>query len=388
MRKYPALLAAALLAAGISTAAAQDPAYIVVDADNGSVLLHSQSDQPWYPASVTKMMTAYVTFQALKSGRLNLTSPVKISGNALAQAPAKMGFSVGTVMNVDNALKMMLVKSANDIAVAVAETVGGSEPKFVEMMNAEAARLGMASTHFSNPNGLPDSGQVTTARDLAVLARATWVEFPEYREFFRIPAIKAGKRILRSPNRLLEEYRGTTGMKTGFICASGFNIVASAERNGRHLIAVVLGATSSEQRAEAAARLLNQGFASWFGPSKPQLTTFRAVAASGQPVDMREQVCGKRVQQEDDGSGDPVLAKAGDTSALVPRFVLMQPVPVYTGRADLEPGAAAGVVTVKSLPASKMPMPRLRPRNPAETVVNAFAPVPEDPIAIQLDKPN
>ena len=389
MRRCLVLMAAVMLVAGGPATAAQEPAYIVVDAENGAVLLHSQADQPWYPASVTKLMTAYVTFRALKSGRLTATSPVKISANALAQAPSKMGFKVGTVLNVDNALKMMLVKSANDIAVAVAETVGGSERAFVSMMNVEAVRLGMASTHFNNPNGLPDNGQVTTARDLAVLAQAVWVEFPEYREYFRIPAIKAGKRILRSPNQLLEHYRGATGMKTGFICSSGFNIVASAERNGRNLIAVVLGATSSAQRSEAAARLLTQGFGSWFGSNKPQLATFRAGASRGEPVNMRDQVCGKRVQREDDGLTDPLLAKLGERSALVPRFVLMDPVPVYTGRAD--PAAGATVAALGKPAPANMPMPRLRPRAVVdETSASAFVPNPADesPTAIQAGKPN
>src|SRR5690606_991652 len=208
-----------------------------------------------------KLMTAYVVFDQLKAGRLKLTSPVKVSAHALAQAPSKMGFKVGTVMNVDNALKMMIVKSANDIATAGAETVGGSEAGFVAMMNAEAERLGMTSTHFDNPNGLPDLQHVSTARDLAVLGRAVWTDFPEYREYFGIPAIKTGKHVLRSQNKLLEQYRGTTGMKTGFICASGYNMVASARRGGRTLIAVVLGATSSNARNETAARLLDQGFA-------------------------------------------------------------------------------------------------------------------------------
>ncbi len=185
-----------------------------------------------------------------------------------------MGFKVGTVLNVDNALKMMLVKSANDIAMAVAETVGGSQAKFVARMNAEAARLGMASTHYDNPNGLPDNGQLTTARDLAVLASAILADFPEYASYFEIPAIKAGKRVLRSQNKLLEHYRGTTGMKTGFICASGYNIVASARRNGRTLVAVVLGAPSASDRNELAARLLDRGFAANDAALKPTSRDF------------------------------------------------------------------------------------------------------------------
>ena len=161
MRRYLFLLLALLLAA--TPALAGGPAYILVDVDSGTVLDHDQSDALWHPASLTKLMTAYLAFKALKEGDLKLTSPVTISQHALDQAPAKMGFKVGTVMNVDNALKMMLVHSANDIAVAMAETVGGSEPKFVTMMNAEARALGMASTHYDNANGLPDDGQTTTA---------------------------------------------------------------------------------------------------------------------------------------------------------------------------------------------------------------------------------
>ena len=360
-------------------AVAQGSATIVIDVEEGKVLSHTDSDKLWFPASLTKMMTAYVAFQALKAERLAATSPVKISANALRQAPSKMGFKVGTVMNVDNALKMMLVKSANDIAVAIAETVSGSEPTFVANMNVEAGRLGMVSTHFNNPNGLPDSGQVTTARDFAVLARALWVDFPEYRAYFGIPAIKAGKRVLRSQNKLLEQYRGTMGMKTGFICSSGFNIVATANRSGRTVIAVVLGGTSSATRNETAARILDDGFRTWFTSAKPDLATFQATPSTGVPANLRDRVCGKRVKHEDD-EADQATGDAPTRTYLVPRFVLMDPVPVYTGRADPAPGE-----TVRNKPvlASRMPMPRLRPKIAA--AASAFAPDPaaESPTAIQ-----
>jgi len=391
MQRTLALIVAILLAALAPALANQEPAYIVIDANEGRVLLHSEADQPWYPASVTKMMTAYVAFRSLRAGELTMTSPVRISQNALNQAPSKMGFKVGTILNIDNALKMMLVKSANDIAVAVAETVGGSEAKFVALMNAEAARLGMASTHFNNPNGLPDDGQVTTARDLAVLARAVWAEFPEYRDYFRIPAIRSGKKILRSANDLLEHYRGTTGMKTGFICASGFNIVASAERNGRTLITVVLGAQSSQQRGEAAARLMTQGFASWFGATKPDLATFRAGPARGAPVNLREQICGKaaaaaRAEVNDSGDNeDPWLTSLGRNSSLVPRFVLMEPVQVYTGRADPMPGSSGGGIQRGTM--DNVPMPHFRPRQ-RQAADNMFAPAFGDDAAPLSLAPN
>ncbi len=255
--------------------AADSSAYILVDVRSGAVLDSRLSDRRWQPASLTKLMTAYLTFKALKAGSLSLSSPVKISAHALAQAPAKMGFKVGTVVNVDNALKMMLVKSANDIAMALAETIGGSESSFVAMMNAEARRLGMVSTHYDNPNGLPDDGQITTARDLAVLARALWLNFPEHRALFRIPAILAGRHVLRSENVLLERYHGANGMKTGFVCASGYNIVGAANRGGRQLMVVVLGAHSSKKRADTAAILLNRGFGDYYsGRPHPLLASF------------------------------------------------------------------------------------------------------------------
>jgi len=335
---------AVALAAAPAVAGA-GPAYIVVDADAGTVLADRDADRLWQPASVTKLMTAYLAFDALKSGKLKPTSPVKISANALNQAPSKMGFKVGTVLNVDNALKMMLVKSANDIAVAVAETVGGSESGFVAMMNREAQRLGMNSTHFDNPNGLPDDSHLTTARDLAVLSRAIWVDFPEQRSLFTIPAIIAGKRVLRSQNALLERFRGANGMKTGFVCASGYNMVASATRFGRTLMVVVVGATSSKERAETAATLLNQGFGNWFSAGRPALAAFETSAAAAPAANMRDIVCGKHIKPEE-GDGDSLLGGAEAASALEPRFEAMAPVPVYTGRADGYTGSSDPTMTV------------------------------------------
>jgi D-alanyl-D-alanine carboxypeptidase len=391
MQRQLALLAAFCLLFAVPAIAAP-PSWILVDDASGRVLKEDNSAALWHPASLTKLMTAYVTFDALRAGKIRMTSPVKVSAHALAQAPAKMGFKVGTVVNLDNALKMMLVKSANDIAIAIAETVGGSEPAFVEQMNATAMRLGMASTHYDNANGLPDDGQVTTARDLAVLARALHRDFPEYESYFGIPAIKAGKRVLRSENALLERYRGTTGMKTGFVCASGYNIVATATRGGRSLIAVVLGADSGAHRAEFTAHLLDDGFnvfATALSGTKPELVSFEDRPTLGDAADLHDQVCvrhPKNAKQEED-AGDDSSDDAAQSSALVPRFVLMAPVPVFTGRADAalpgkEAPAAAPATAVASTtdaavgaapakPAAKparlkasaaaIPMPRPRP---------------------------
>jgi D-alanyl-D-alanine carboxypeptidase len=375
LRRVLFAFAAVLIAAAPAAAASYGPSTILIDVDSGKVLSSNQSDSLWYPASVTKLMTAYLVFQALRDGKLKPTSPVKVSAHALAQAPSKMGFKVGTVMNVDNALKMMLVKSANDIAVALAETVGGSEPKFAAKMTAAAASLGMVSTHYDNANGLPDPQQLTTARDLAVLASTIIKEFPEYRHYFGIPAIKAGKRILRSQNALLERYRGTIGMKTGFICASGYNLVAAAKRGGRTLVAVVLGAGSAADRNETAARLLDEGFANWFTGAKPDLATFQTTPASGPAADLRDLVCTKHGNDE-----EPDDTATGDApaSALGPRFVLMDPVPVFTGKADPDPNAKP-----KPVLAGNVPLPHLRPRPADAAAAYATDPAAESPTAIQ-----
>jgi len=233
----------------------------VVEADTGKVLHAENATYPWYPASVTKLMTLYVTLQAIKEQRITLDSLFTVSRNAMAQAPSKMGFPAGIQVTADNAMKMMMVKSANDMAVVLAEGVAGSIENFADLMTSTAHRLGMSESNFVNPNGLPADGQITSARDLAILARALMRDFPEYDAYWHIQAIKYGRRIMRNTNSMLGRYTGIDGMKTGFICASGYNIVASATHDGRRLIAVVLGAPSSGARAIKAAELLENGFA-------------------------------------------------------------------------------------------------------------------------------
>jgi D-alanyl-D-alanine carboxypeptidase len=369
MRLFLCIATALLVSLATPSLAVKSPAYLVVDIGAGTVLAHNEAATLWHPASVTKMMTAYVTFRALKAGELALESPVVVSANALKEPPSKMGYKVGTEMTLDNALKMMVVRSANDIAVAIAETVGGSEPRFIDRMNAEARRLGMASTQYFNPNGLPDSRQVTTARDMAVLARALWLEFPEHREYFRIPAIKVGRKVLRSHNKLLERFKGANGMKTGFICDSGFNIVATATRSGRTLAVVVLGASSADDRAEVAAKLLQESFKPQvFRRKGPQLASFRSGRAPGPAVSLREDICGKRKNRGE--SDNEIASRRG--SALEPRFVLMDPVPVTTGGTRRSTGSSG------SAPIRGIPIPRPRPPMPGE---NAAIEVDGDELA-------
>ncbi len=354
----------------LDVAAARADALLLVDVDSGKVINEQNSTYPWYPASVTKLMTTYVTLKAVRDHRIDLERTFTVSPTAVAQQPSKMGFKVGTRVTVDNALKMLLVHSANDMAVVLAEGVSGSVEKFAGEMNADAQRLGMTQTNYVNPNGLPAEEQITSARDLAILARALILEFPEYDYYWHIASIRLGKRVYRNTNKLIDAFAGTDGMKTGFICASGFNLVATATRSGKRLIAVVLGAKSSTSRAVKAAQLFERGFGTdplgWLVPSQGTVESLQPVGAT--PLDMREEVCSnnRRRQPTEDGEegGEAGTAPAEGTNSeqqILPPWSLrgvglltsglatgIAPVEVYTGpaRSNVAPGAAPAAAPV------------------------------------------
>jgi D-alanyl-D-alanine carboxypeptidase len=293
-------------------------ARLLIEADSGKVLEAENATIPWYPASVTKLMTAYVTLKAVKDGKITLDTLFTVSPVAASQSPSKMGFKPGTQLTVDNTLKMMLVKSANDMAVVLAEGVGGSIDGFSVMMNQTAQKLGMTQTSYVNPNGLPADGQITSARDLAILARAIIHDLPEYEYFVHIPSIRYGRRVTQNFNKLIGRYPGADGFKTGFICASGYNLVASATRDGKRLIAVVLGASSGTMRAVRAAQLLDRGFASnglaWIKPSLGTVDQLVPVDAS--PPNLRDDMCsGKRHRPASDEDEDTVASNPGAASS-------------------------------------------------------------------------
>ncbi len=307
-----------LCAAVLQPAPAQAGASILVEADSGKVLRAENASYPWYPASVTKLMTAYVTLRAIKQHRITMDTLFAVSRNASAQAPTKMGFPLGTQVTVDNALKMLMVHSANDMAVLLAEGVDGSIENFADDMTSTAHSLGMTESSFVNPNGLPADGQITSARDLAILARALLRDFPEYNSYWHIPAIKFGRRVMRNTNSLIGRYPGIDGMKTGFICASGYNVVATATRNGKRLIAVVLGAPSSPARAVKAAELLEAGFTqdrlSWLTPSLGSVESLAPIEAA--PPNLHEEICGPHrkkpaTEEEESAGSEENSAEAG-----------------------------------------------------------------------------
>ena len=400
--------------AGVTPRVAHAEALLVVEADSGKVLQAENATYPWYPASVTKLMTAYVTLKAVKEGRITLDTLLTVSPVAASQSPAKMGFRPGIQLTVDNALKMMLVRSANDMAVVLAEGVGGSIDGFSALMNQNAQQLGMTQTSYVNPNGLPADGQITSARDLAILARAIIHDLPEYEYFVHIPSIRYGRRVTQNFNKLIGRYPGADGFKTGFICASGYNLVASATRNGRRLIAVVLGASSGNMRAVRAAQLLERNFAnnslSWLKPTLGTVDNLVPIDAS--PPNLREEMCGgkhhKPASDEDadnaatsaDGASSEPLAffstgglqapvlKPSELMAAAP--AASEPIIVYTGptRTGAALIAAVAADTEEQTPKHRGKKSRAAGKKPDASAESKHASAKPDAAPKAADKPD
>lgn len=293
------LLSICLLVFGILAATAVNAfalPQLLIDMRTNEVLYENEAGIPWHPASLTKLMTALIAFEAIETGQATLSTPVITSANALSVEPSRLGLPEGTAITLEDALYMLVVKSANDIAVAIGETIAGSEPAFVEMMNARAAIMGLSGTHFVNPHGLHDPAQVTTARDIAMIALTIKARFPQYDALFSTRTVALGDSRSHSNNELLTGFAGTDGMKTGYVCASGLNIVATVTRGGRQLMAITLGASSSRERGEMTAQMLFSGFAGGYrGTGK---TVNAVVNQPGLlPVDMRPDICGANASE-------------------------------------------------------------------------------------------
>ena len=242
--------------------AQQDSRYsaIVLDANSGEVLYATRADDPRYPASITKIMTLYLAFEALSEGRLHPDDLITVSAHAAAQAPSKLGLSAGETITVDDAMRAIAVKSANDMAVALAEKLAGSESRFAALMTVRAQELGMSNTRFVNASGLPDSRQLSSARDIAILSRAVMRDFPQYYGFFNIRSFTYRGMTMNNHNGLLGRMPGVDGLKTGFTTASGFNLAASGVKDGRRLVVVVMGGATASSRDSRVQSLLLTGF--------------------------------------------------------------------------------------------------------------------------------
>ncbi|WP_137156039.1 D-alanyl-D-alanine carboxypeptidase [Rhizobium sp. FKL33] len=251
-----AVAATLVFASASESLAGPKPASIVIDARNGKVLHQEDPDGLRYPASLTKMMTLYLVFDALESGRISLKTKITMSKHAASQSPTKLGIGAGRSFTVEQGILSLVTLSANDCSTAFAEFLGGSEPRFGKMMTAKARSLGMSRTIYVNANGLPDSRQVTTARDQARLSLALRKHFPQYYGYFQTRSFTYGKRVIGNHNRLLGVVRGVDGIKTGFTRAAGFNLATSAKLDGRSIVAVVLGSPSGGARNAKMTRLV------------------------------------------------------------------------------------------------------------------------------------
>ena len=235
-------------------------AAIVVSESDGQVITAVNPDEPNHPASLAKMMTLYLTFEALQKGTLKLDQELPVSSWAASKAPTKLDLRNGQTIAVEDCVLGMITKSANDAATVVAEGLGGSEGHFVELMNAEAVRLGMTNTHFANASGLPDPDDTTTARDMSKLAMALYHDYPQYAHYFSTKDFTFRGRLVRGHNNLMDKYPGMDGLKTGYTNASGFNLASTAIKDGRRLFSVVLGGHTAASRDRLMARLLDDGF--------------------------------------------------------------------------------------------------------------------------------
>jgi len=359
---------AALVLGSVATAVAGPS--ILVDGNTGVVLSDTDASQRWYPASLTKLMTTLVALRAIDEGEVTLQSPVRISVNATKEKPSKMGYPAGTVITLENALKMIMVKSANDVSTAIGESLAGSTEAFAARMNAEAKRIGMTRSNFVNAHGWHSEQQYTTAHDMAVLAMTLKRSYPQYAYLFDIQALADGNKVIPNHNDMIFRFAGADGMKTGYTCDAGYNLVASAKRNGRVMIAVVLGAKSVGERTDAAADLLAQGFD---GPPRTGAKLLDLpVRGAMDPTNMREAVCSKESRKariaELDEKGRIIFKSAHVTGGELPA---PKATPISVGGAT---GPASPFYPEFKRPDSinGIPIPIPRPERSAE--MNASAP--------------
>ena len=377
-RKAAMKVVVAALGTAISmgvTAQAMAGPHMLVDIKTGKVIEHEDAFQKWYPASLTKLMTAYVAFRQVKAGRLSMQTPMVMSKLAAAEPPSKIGLKPGQALTLDDALKVLLVKSANDVAFSIAENVGGTKENFVAMMNAEARRLGMSSTNFVNPNGLPGAGQYTTARDLALLVLAIKREFPEHAVYFSLEGVQIGKRKFGNYNKLIARFDGADGMKTGYICASGYNQVSTASRNGRAVISVVLGSDSLAGRTVLSADLLQKGLTEGTGFSDPSIYKLKPYGATrDQVADQTDLMCrksGKRKKVRSESTDEVGDKKTSPYLHEIRRPLEFAQITVIPGdkdsaeaeEADVEVVADASPLVVYGRKFTTIPIPEPRPMN-------------------------
>lgn len=319
--------------------------HIVVDANTGRVLDAENADALRHPASVTKVMTLYLLFEQLESGRMKLNTPLRVSAYAAAQQPSKLGVKAGSTISVEDAIQALITRSANDVAVVVAENISGSSSSFANLMTRRARQLGMSRSVFKNPNGLPNPEQVTTARDLATLGRAIQERFPKYYAYFEIRSFQYRGVAIRNHNRLLGRVDGVDGIKTGYTNASGFNLLTSVKKNGRYVIAVVMGGASAASRDDRMVALIGENL------GKAQSGRQMVARMSSPPPGASADDASAPVAMAEEAPAAPKTIPVPTTS---PRVAMASAVP------DMEPTAS-------------VPTPAPSPARPARAATNAPA---------------
>ena len=327
------LLGLFVLFMSVAAHAADYRAALVADMDTGRVLISENANQPNYPASLTKIMTLYLTFDALEHGRLHLDDYLIVSQNAAAAAPVKLGLVAGSKIRVEDAITALAVYSANDVARVLAENLkGGKEGTFASLMTRVAREIGLSQTNFENSSGLPDDDHLSTARDIALLSMAVYRHFPQYWHFFGIKTWVYNGKTYTNGNRLLETYPGCDGMKTGYTNKSKYSLVATAARGGRRLISVVLGAEDKDVRAAVSTRMLNRGF-EMLNVNSPIAATNAAPKNTVVPAPVTS----------------PIVQKYADDAPRVTQTYA--PAPVATGGVGVQFGAFSNMDSAKSMAA-------------------------------------
>jgi D-alanyl-D-alanine carboxypeptidase len=344
-----------------------DPPYaaIVVDAKNGAVLHQANPDAPRHPASLTKVMTLYLLFERLEAGKISLDTQMPVSEEAARQAPTKLGLKPGSTLKVEDAIKGLVTKSANDAAMVIAEALaGGDDDEFARMMTRKARALGMRNTTYRNPNGLPNDEQVTTARDQALLGIAIQERFPKFYRYFSLPSFVYHGRSIRNHNHLLGSVDGVDGIKTGYTRDSGFNLVTSVRRGARHIVAVVMGGRSASSRDARMRGLIEENIAQ--ASTKPAIVQVaEASRAEAPPVQAKSQIAEQAA---------PIPPRANEVTAAV----------TPGSKAPITP-VKVKTVTVKLVPPKNAPTAKPEPKpEPMPSVAVAQAATSDEALAETL----
>jgi D-alanyl-D-alanine carboxypeptidase len=379
-RLLAALLAALAVSVLPGTAAAQIGseryAAMVVEARTGRVLVAANADEQRYPASLTKMMTLYMLFEALRDGRVRLDTRITMSPEAASRPPSKLGLPAGMSLTAEQAILALVTKSANDVAAAVGEHLAGSEERFAQLMTLRARAIGMTRTTFRNASGLPDPDNITTARDMATLGMRLIGDFPNRYHYFGTVHFAWGRATIRNHNRMLGDYDGADGIKTGFIRDSGFNIVTSALRDGVRLVGVTMGGSSWVERDRHMGALLDQGFAQMGVAPRPPSSIMAgavpavgaaraATAARGAMPDRRAAAARTAAAQSRVGAGRGATAARAATQALAPSRA--------ASAAPARPGAAPARTAAPRQAAAAAPRPAAAPARSAAAPARSAA---------------